>query len=66
MTKCLTDISLRQAATIAGVGLLLMAVLAPIAEFSVHPIHQQRKDKKNESHCLHRIRTARGAAPCRS
>jgi len=35
MTNRITDISRRQAAIIAGIGLLLMAVLAPIAEFSV-------------------------------
>ena len=35
MTNRITDISLRQAAIIAGIGLLLMAILAPFAEFSV-------------------------------
>ncbi len=35
MTNRITDISLRQAAIVAGVGLLLMAILAPFAEFSV-------------------------------
>ena len=35
MTDRITDISLRQAAIIAGIGLLLMAILAPFAEFSV-------------------------------
>ena len=35
MTNRIADISLRQAAIIAGVGLLLMTILAPFAEFSV-------------------------------
>ncbi len=35
MTNRITDISLRQAAIIAGIGLLLMAILAPFAEFFV-------------------------------
>jgi hypothetical protein len=35
MTNRITDISLRQAAIIAGVGLLAMAILAPFAEFFV-------------------------------
>jgi len=35
MTNRITDISLRQAAIIAGIGLLLMAIIAPFAEFSV-------------------------------
>jgi hypothetical protein len=35
MAKRITDISLRQAAIVAGVGLLIMAILAPFAEFSI-------------------------------
>ena len=35
MTNRITDISLRQAAIVAGIGLLLMAILAPFAEFFV-------------------------------
>jgi hypothetical protein len=35
MTNRITDISLRQAAIVAGVGLLIMDILAPFAEFSV-------------------------------
>jgi len=35
MTNRIADISLRQAAIVAGVGLLAMAILAPFAEFSV-------------------------------
>jgi len=35
MTNRSTDISLRQAAIVAGIGLLLMDILAPFAEFSV-------------------------------
>jgi hypothetical protein len=35
MTNRIADISLRQAAIVAGIGLLLMAILAPFAEFSV-------------------------------
>jgi hypothetical protein len=35
MTNRIADISLRQAAIIAGIGLLVMAILAPFAEFSV-------------------------------
>jgi len=35
MTNRTADISLRQAAIVAGVGLLLMAILAPFAEFFV-------------------------------
>lgn len=35
MPHRITDISLRQAAIIAGVGLLIMAIIAPFAEFSV-------------------------------
>jgi len=35
MTNRITDISLRQAAIVAGVGLLIMAILAPFAEFYV-------------------------------
>jgi len=35
MTNRIADISLRQAAIIAGAGLLLMTILAPFAEFSV-------------------------------
>jgi hypothetical protein len=35
MANRITDISLRQAAIVAGVGLLIMAILAPFAEFSV-------------------------------
>lgn len=35
MTNRIADISLRQAAIVAGVGLLIMAILAPFAEFFV-------------------------------
>lgn len=35
MTNRIADISLRQAAIVAGVGLLVMAILAPFAEFFV-------------------------------
>ncbi|MDY6868679.1 MAG: DUF4386 family protein, partial [Chloroflexota bacterium] len=35
MTNRMTDISLRQAAIIAGIGLLLITILTPFAEFSV-------------------------------
>ena len=35
MTNRITDISLRQAAIVAGVGSLIMDILAPFAEFSV-------------------------------
>ncbi|MBN1995327.1 MAG: DUF4386 domain-containing protein [Anaerolineae bacterium] len=35
MTNRITDISLRQAAIAAGIGLLLMTILAPFAEFFV-------------------------------
>ena len=35
MTNRITDISLRQAAIVAGLGLLAMGILAPFAEFSV-------------------------------
>lgn len=35
MTNRITDISLRQAAIVAGVGLLAMTILAPFAEFFV-------------------------------
>ena len=35
MTNRITDISLRQAAIVAGVGLLIITIIAPFAEFSV-------------------------------
>jgi hypothetical protein len=35
MTNRIADISLRQAAIVAGVGLLIMTIVAPFAEFSV-------------------------------
>lgn len=34
MTNLIVDVSRRKAAIVAGIGLLLMAILAPIANFS--------------------------------
>jgi hypothetical protein len=51
MLKCLEKISLRQAAIIIGLGIILMAIIAPIAEFAIlsENIDTDDLDKTNDN-----------------